>query len=126
MKLSIVSLCLCLGTGLSACGPAGNGASSSGNQPAVNFTGTYTLGASCNGSTGVLSVSKTAISFNGVQCNIDKATGLNSASSQYQLSNCVPGDKQLPNRKITISEIEDGMVSLSGWETKDLALQSCG
>jgi len=126
MKLSTVSICLCLGAGLSACGQANNGPSRAGDLPAVNFTGAYTLGANCTGSTGVLSVSKTAISLNGVKCNIDAATGLNSASSEYQLSNCFSLDKQLPNRTITISEIEDGMVSLSGWETKDLALQSCG
>ena len=126
MKLSTVSMCFCFIVGLSACGQGSDGASSSGNLPPVNFTGAYTLGANCNGSTGVLSVTKTAISLNGIQCNIDSSTGLDSASSEYQLSNCTSGDKQLPSREIKISEIEDGMVGLSGWDTKELAFQSCG
>ena len=113
--------------GLTACGQAGSdGVGGSNAVPVVDFAGTYSLGGDCNASSGTMSVSSKMIRLNDVVCKINKASGLNSSTSEYKLTGCLSDEGKLPNRTVIISEVEDGMVSVTGWEARELAFQTCG
>ena len=126
-KVSILMSFFFITGGLTACGQSSSdGASGSNAIPVVDFAGTYSLNGDCNASSGTMSVSSKMIRLNDVVCKINKAAGLNSSSSEYKLTGCISDEGKLPYRTVTISEIEDGMVSVTGWGAREFAFQICG
>ena len=92
----------------------------------VSFSGTYTLGGDCAAPARTLSISETSVRLTETVCNIGKIKGLNTSSTIYELTACRSGAGEEADRAMTISEVEDGMVEISGWSGQNLIFETCG
>jgi len=127
MKISRSLRAMFIVGSLAACHPADGDNSAVIDEVApVSFAGTYTLGGDCAAREGTLSISETSVRLTETICNIGAIKGLNTSSTLYSLTGCRSDGGDEANRKMTISEVEDGMVEVSGWSNRDFMFETCG
>jgi len=126
MRCMMISAALLIAGSLAACNSSdGQSNGDTDYVEPVNYAGKYTSSGNCQALTGSLTVSQSSFRISEIVCNIDDIRGLNTSATEYALSGCLSEGTPVSDRSVKISEIEDGMVELSGWSDRGVVFESC-
>ena len=113
---------------LSGCdaGQSGISQSAANGEAPADFSGDFTLGDDCSAMIGTMSVRSNSIRVGETVCQIKSSKHINTSVTEYTLSDCLSEGVSQSNRKVEISEVEDGQVLITGWSPDDFTFDMCG
>ncbi len=127
MKLIHASSVILLVAVISACNPSERDGLSKAtiDETPMDQSGSYTLGGDCNALVGTLTISDTSIRLTETVCDISDRDAVNSSVVKYRLSNCKAEGAAEADRTVTVSEVEDGMIEMTGWNAQRFMFLTC-